>query len=166
MLDKFGINLPFLVLHIVHFFILMTLLNKLLFGRILEMLDKRESSIADSMAEAERVSGQAAEERAKLEAQIADERRDSQVKLREAVAASQAAAERRTTEAEEEAKVIVSTARTDAEKARSEALNGMQGEIAELALSAAGKVLGEGIDESKHRSLIDSFLKNELGELA
>ena len=34
------------------------------------------------------------------------------------------------------------------------------------ALAAAAKVLGEGIDENKHRALVDRFLKEQLGELA
>ena len=165
-LNKFGINGPMLFYQIIHFVIVIWILKKLLYDRILGMLDERTETIANSMAEAERVGQEAADERARLEAQIAEERRESQVKLREAVASSQEAAERRTAEADIEAKEIIAKARDEAEVARKQALSGLQGEIAELALFAAAKVLGEGIDDKQHRSLVDKFLKNELGEMA
>ncbi|MCB0217487.1 MAG: F0F1 ATP synthase subunit B [Chloroflexi bacterium] len=166
MLEKFGINLPFLLTQILHFLILIWVLNKLLFGRIGSMLDERRNRIAEAMAEAERVGQEAASERARLEAQIAEERREAQANLRQAVARSEEAAERRKSEAEEEARTILAKARSDAEQSRQQALSGLQAEIASLALAAAAKVLGEGVDEKQHRSLIDRFLKEELGDLA
>lgn len=166
MLEKFGINLPFLLTQILHFLILIWVLNKLLFGRIGSMLDERRNRIAEAMAEADRVGQEAASERSRLEAQIAEERREAQTNLRQAVARSEEAAERRKSEAEEEARTILAKARSDAEQSRQQALSGLQGEIAGLALAAAAKVLGEGVDEKQHRSLIDRFLKEELGDLA
>jgi F-type H+-transporting ATPase subunit b len=166
MLDKFGINLYFLITQILHFFILLWLLNKLLYGRITSMLDERRDKIADAMAEAERVSQSAADERARLEAQIGDERRKAQEQLRVAVQKGNEAAERQLATAQEESQGILSKARENAESTRQQALSGLQGEIAELALAAAAKVLGEGIDEKKHRTLIERFLKEELGEMA
>ena len=49
---------------------------------------------------------------------------------------------------------------------RNQALAGLHGDISELALAAAAKVLGEGIDVSQHHQLIDKFLDDELGDLA
>lgn len=166
MLDKFGINLYFLITQILHFLILIWLLNRLLYGRITGMLDERRDKIADAMAEAERVSQSAADERARLEAQIGEERRKAQEQLRVAVLKGNEAAERQLATAQEESQGILAKARDNAESTRQQALNGLQGEIAELALAAAAKVLGEGIDEKKHRSLIERFLKEELGEMA
>ena len=163
---KLGILGPNLLFQIINFLLVMFILNRLIYKPILDMFERRREQIRESLEEANQVREQAAAERARLEAQLAEERREGQKRLREAVSKSEEAAERRLSEAKKEAEVIVSKARSDAEQTRKDALVGLHGEVADLALSAAGKVLGEGIDESKHRSLIDSFLKNELGELA
>ncbi|MFN8423507.1 MAG: F0F1 ATP synthase subunit B [Anaerolineae bacterium] len=166
MVEKLGINGPLLGLQILHFVLLLVLLRVLLYKPILNMMRKRTEQIQTSLAEADKVRQQAATERATLEAQIAEERRSSQDRLRMAVARGEEAAERRLAEANTEAEQLLARARAEAEQTRAQALAGMQNDIAELALMAAGKVLGEAIDASKHRKLVDGFLSQKLGELA
>lgn len=165
-MENLGINGPLLLLQIVHFVIVLWLLNRLLYKPILGMFERRRERIAEGLAEAERVRTQAAEEQRRLEQQIADERRQSQERLKSAVSASEEAAKRRLEEANAEATEMLAKARAEAEQTRTEALAGLQNEIADLAMAAAAKVLGGAIDEQRHRGLIDSFLKDELGDLA
>jgi len=165
-LSRFGINGTLLLVQLIHFILLLIILRVLLYKPVFEMFEKRRARIASAMDEATRVKEAAAQERATLEAQIAEERRTSQERLREAVARSEEAAERRLGEAKAEAEKILSAARAEAEQTRARALSGLQGQMADLALAAAAKVLGEGIDENKHRALVDRFLKEQLGELA
>lgn len=165
-MEKLGINGPLLGLQILHFILLLILLRMLLYKPILNMLHKRTEQIRTSLAEADKVRQQAATERAALEAQIAEERRSSQDRLRQAVARGEEAAERRLSEANAEAEQLLLRARTEAEQTRAQALAGMQNDIAELALLAAGKVLGEAIDGPKHRQLVEGFLSQKLGDLA
>jgi F-type H+-transporting ATPase subunit b len=47
---------------------------------------------------------------------------------------------------------------------RRQALAGAQDEIVELAMAAAGKVVGEALDPKAHRRLIQDFIA-EVGEL-
>lgn len=165
-MEKLGINGPLLGLQIVHFILLLILLRMLLFRPILNFMQKRTDQIQSSLAEADKVRQQAATERAALEAQMAEERRSGQDRLRQAVARGEEAAERRLAEANSEAEQLLARARAEAEQTRAQALAGMQNDIAELALMAAGKVLGEAIDAGKHRKLVDGFLTQKLGELA
>jgi F-type H+-transporting ATPase subunit b len=165
-LGKLGILLPNLIFYLVNFFIMLWLLNRFLYPPIVKLFNERRERIRDSLAEAERVKEEAAAERARLESQIAEERRTSQERLREAVARSEEAAGRRLAEASAEADQILARARVEADQARQQALVGLQGEIADLALRAAAKVLREGIDDQGHRALVDRFLREELGDLA
>lgn len=165
-MDQLGINTNLLVVQIVHFVLLLFLLNRLLYRPILNIFEQRSERIRVGLAEADRVREQAAAEQARLEAQIAEERRTSQERLRDAVAKSEEAAKRRLEEANAEAERILSQARAEADQTRQQALVGLQGQVADLALTAAGKVLGEGIDEARHRALVDRFLKEQLGGLA
>lgn len=163
---QLGINTNLLIIQIVHFVLLLWLLNRLLYKPILNIFEQRRERIRVGLAEADRVREQAAADQARLEAQIAEERRTSQERLRDAVAKSEEAAKRRLDEANAEAERILAAARADAEQTRQQALAGLQGQVADLALLAAGRVLGEGIDEAKHRSLVDRFLREQLGSLA
>jgi F-type H+-transporting ATPase subunit b len=165
-LENLGINGPLLLLQIVHFIIVLFLLNRLLYKPILGVFERRKQRIADGLAEAEKVRVEASAERERLEAQLATERRESQSRLQQAVSASEEAAKRRLDEANAEAADLLTKARAEAEQTRANALSGLQSEIADLALAAASKVLGSAIDEKQHRGLVDGFLQKELGDLA
>jgi F-type H+-transporting ATPase subunit b len=165
-LDKLGILLPNLVIYIINFLLMMWLLRILLYKPVTNMLNERRERIRDSLAEAERVKEQAAAERARLEAQFAEERKAMLERQRETTARSEEAATRRLAEANSEAEAIVGRAREEATATREGALAGLQNEIADLALRAAAKVLGEGVDDPRHRALVDKFLRDELGDLA
>jgi F-type H+-transporting ATPase subunit b len=165
-LDKLGILGPNLVWQAVNFLIMLWLLNRFLYQPILRMFAERQERIRAGLAEADSVREQAAEERSRLEAQIAEERRTSQDRLRDAVARSEEAAKRRLEEANTEADGIIARARTEAEQIRGQALAGLQTEIADLTVRAASKVLQAEVDETRHRQLIARFLSENLGELA
>jgi F-type H+-transporting ATPase subunit b len=165
-LGKFGINGWMLLFQIVHFLILAYILNRLLYKPVVNAFEKRKAKIADALAEAARVKTAADEERAAFEAKLSAERHESQTRLREAVARSEEAAERRLKEATVEAEQIVARARAEADETRKHALAGLEGDIADLALVAAGRVLGEAVDEQRHRKLVDGFIKDQLGELS
>jgi F-type H+-transporting ATPase subunit b len=165
-LEKLGILLPNLIIYVINFLLMMWLLRILLYKPVTNILNERRERIRDSLAEAEKVKEQAAAERSQLEAQFAEERRTMLERQREAATRSEEAATRRLAEANAEADEIVSRAREDATTTRANALAGLQNEIADLALRAAAKVLQEGVDEGRHRALVDRFLRDELGDLA
>jgi F-type H+-transporting ATPase subunit b len=165
-LEKLGILLPNLLWYAVNFAIMLFLLNRLLYKPILSMFAERQERIRSGLEEADSVREQAAAERARLEAQIDEERRSSQEKLRDAVSRSEEAAKRRLEEANTEAETIVTRARAEADQIRSQALSGLQTEIADLTVRAASKVLESEVDESRHRQMIARFLSDQLGELA
>jgi F-type H+-transporting ATPase subunit b len=165
-LSQLGIQTDFLLFHIINFLVVLYLLNQFVYPPVLEMFQRRTERIREGLAEADRVREEAAAERGRLEAQINEERRASQERLREAVARSEEAAGRRLAEANTEAEALVARARTEAEQLRRQALVGLQGEIADLAVRAAAKVLAAEVDGQRHRQLIDRFLREEIGELA
>ena len=165
-MQNLGINGPLLLLQIIHFIIVLWLLNRVLYKPIMGVFERRKQRIADGLAEAEKVRAEASAERERLESQLATERRESQARLQQAVSASEEAAKRRLDEANAEAAELLSKARAEADATRANALSGLQGEIADLALAAASKVLSGAIDEQQHRSLVDRFLQKELGDLA
>jgi F-type H+-transporting ATPase subunit b len=162
---QLGINIFYLVFHIVNFLVVLYLLNMFAYKPILDIFERRRERIREGLAEADRVREEAAEERARLEAQLNEERRASQERLRDAVSRGEEAAKHRLAEANTEAEGIIAKARTEADQMRKQALAGLQSEIADLTVRAASKVLRSEIDPQRHRQLIDRFLQEELGEL-
>lgn len=165
-LKSLGILGPNLLFHILNFLVMLWILNRFLYRPILNLFEERRTRISEGLAQSEKVREEAAAERERLLEQLAEERRVSQERLRETVQKSEAAAERRREEARAQAEEILAQANAEADERRRDALVGLHGEIADLALLAAAKVLQEGLDEPRHRALIQRFLEDELGELA
>ena len=61
----------------------------------------------------------------------------------------------------EEADEIVSAASETIENERRRVLQQAQSQIADLAIEAASKIVGENLDDEKNRKLVDAFLSEE-----
>jgi len=64
---------------------------------------------------------------------------------------------------QEEADRIVADADKTIENERKRVLRQAQSEIADLAIEAASKIIGENVDDEKNRKLVDKFLSEEEG---
>ena len=148
-LASLGILGPNLLFQIIHFLLLIWLLNALLYKPILKMFRERRERIREGLAEAERVREEAAAERAQLERQLAEERRASQDRLRDAVAKSEEAATQRLDGGQHRGRANrgARARRRGADAAAG--AGGLHGEIADLALRLRRKALGEGLDDDR-----------------
>ncbi len=162
-MESLGILGPNLLFQIVNFLIVLYVLNRFLYRPILRLLADRQERIRQGLDAAELARQEAEQERQRLLADLESERRQSQERLRAAVQESEIAARARLQEASAEAERMLAEASREAEALRQRALQGMRGDIADLALLAAAKVLGDGLDEAKQRALIDRFLEEQLG---
>jgi F-type H+-transporting ATPase subunit b len=54
---------------------------------------------------------------------------------------------------------MVEQARLEIERDKEAALNQLRGEVANLAILAAGRIIGETLDADKHRKLVDDMLR-------
>jgi F-type H+-transporting ATPase subunit b len=61
--------------------------------------------------------------------------------------------------AEEEAKRIAESATRDIEAERQKAIDSVRGEVADLVVAATEKVVGESLDDTRHRRLIDQAIE-------
>ena len=62
-----------------------------------------------------------------------------------------------------EAKTIIDNAKETAEKSTAEALQSVKGEVADLTVSLAGKIISQNLDGHAHKELIDQYI-DQLGE--
>jgi F-type H+-transporting ATPase subunit b len=161
-LDKLGISIGYLISQIVNFTLLAVILRLLLYKPVLRMLRERQNRIARSLADVDAARESASKAQTEYERQIAEAQRKAQEIIgQSAQQGEQVAAEIRA-EAQREADAIRGRARQEAVEEKARILAEVQNQIASLSVLAAERVLGQSVDETLQRKLINQSLL-ELG---
>ncbi len=163
-MEGLGINLGYLISQIVNFVLLLVILRVFLYKPIVNMLDKRREKIRTDLEEAENARSQAEAAKQEYEKQLEEAREERRSILAQAREQADKMREETLDKARVEAQDLVAKTEDEMETLRRQALAGAQDEIVELAMAAAGKVVGEALDTKAHRRLIQEFIA-EVGEL-
>jgi F-type H+-transporting ATPase subunit b len=156
-LEGLGLNLGYLLVQIFNFAIIFVVLRAWVFKPILGLLDKRRTSIAQGLEDA-RIAAEARENAEKeARAIISQAQTEASQKVREATERAEVAARDVMVEAEEEAAKARENARAEAQLERDRILADLRGQISALAISAAQRLIGEALDESRQHALIEEF---------
>ncbi len=161
-MGKLGINGSLLLMQIIHFGLLLWLLNYFLYKPVLSMLEKRRTHIEEALASAAQARTEAEKQKAEFEAKLETERREAQARIAEATRSSEKVREEILAKAKTEAEEIKAQALAEAEKEKARVLRSVRKEIAELALLAAQQVVGESMSSERQQALVDEFLAGEL----
>jgi F-type H+-transporting ATPase subunit b len=157
------INFFWVIVSSLNFLVFLFLANRAFGGKLGSMLSDRRERIAQGLKDAE----QARLDRANAEKErtetLAEARRESREILERAqkVAQESRDADIAATTAELERLRELATADIEAEKVR--AIAELRSEVADLALAAAGKVIGENMTGATQRRLVEDFLKESAG---
>lgn len=158
-LEKLGINGPWLLSQTVNFVLLLVILRAFAYRPIFNMLETRKTKIQESLEYAERVKQEAAAERERYEKELAEARRQAQEALAQASRVGEQARAEMVAQAREEARHIIDEAHKQADQERRQALSQARDRVAELAILAARRVIGDSLDEVRQRRLIAEFLE-------
>ncbi|MBO6574093.1 MAG: F0F1 ATP synthase subunit B [Rhodothermales bacterium] len=153
-------NIGLAVWILITFGLLWLLLWRFAWGPITSALEERENTIQSSIDQAERALAEARQIQADNDKARREAEADAQKILREA----RDTAETLRTEEVEKTKAQIrhmqESAQTEIERERDAALQTLRNEVADLAISAAGRVLGESVDDARQRKLVDNFLND------
>jgi F-type H+-transporting ATPase subunit b len=163
-LEGLGINLGYLISQIVNFVLLLVILRIFLYKPIVNMLDRRREKIQTDLQEAETARSAAEAAKQEYETQLEEAREERRSIVAQATEQAEKMREEILAKARADAQEIVTKIQDEMEYERRQALLGAQDQIADLAIAAAGKVVGESLDEKAHRRLIQEFIA-EVGEL-
>lgn len=156
-------NIPQLLTTLVGFLILVWIMKKYAWGPILDMLDQRREKIESDYASAEKELSAAESLKADFETKLGEIAVIQREKVQEGVK-----------KGEELAGGIVAKARAEMDQARQKGMQDLEIEtrkaelelrddVAQLAIGAAEKLIGERLDDAKHRQLIQQYI-DQLGE--
>jgi len=134
-------------------------LAKFAFPAISKTLDERADAIEGGLARAENSQAEAAAMLEQYRAQLADARGEAATIRAEAQAEKAAMIESARGEAATAAASVTERAQAQIEAERSQAMASLRRDVSELALTLAGKVVGESLtDDARARASVDRFI--------
>ena len=145
------------------FLLLIFLVKKYAWGNITSILDARAEKITNDIDEAEAARKKAEELAAKREAELAGSRQEATTILETAKETAEKNKAHILSEANQEALRLKEKAQLESSQNKEEAMNSIKGDVADLTVNLAGKLLSQQLDSEGHRQLIDRYL-NELGD--
>jgi len=162
-MEALGINLGFFVVQLFNFIIVAIVLWAWAYRPIVNLLEERKKRIAQGLEDA-RIAGEARANAEKDAAKIiAAAQAEANKRVSEATERAEKAAADVRAAAETERARILKAAQEDGALERNRILADLRGQVAALALAAAQKVIGSALDEQRQHSLIQEFFSGIQG---
>jgi len=145
---------------IITFILLLIVLKKFAWKPLIEALQKREETVRSSIERAEQAQREAEKLLEENRKRLAQAEQEGHRILNESRALADKLKEEMIEKANQQARRMIDMAKQEIDRDKEAAILQLRDEVADLAIKAAGKIIDETLDESKHRKLIDSYLKN------
>jgi F-type H+-transporting ATPase subunit b len=147
------------IVELITFLIMLYVLARYVYPEIVRLAEARQRAIAAQLQEAEKARADAEARLQEAESKLADARKTAQQVIDAAGKSGEQLRQDLRAKAEEEAKRISEAARREIEVERDKAVQMVRDEVAGLVISATEKVIGETLDEQKHKKLIDKAIE-------
>ena len=142
----------------VTFAALLFVLRKFAWGPITSALTTRETTIHDSLAQAEKALAEAKQ----LQADNTKARREAEAQAQTIIREAREESDRLRTEEVDKTRTQIQqlqdSAQAEIEREKDNALNSLRQEVADLAIRAAEKILRENLDADRQKKIVDNFL--------
>ena len=144
---------------LITFGLLLVLLGRFAWKPIIKALQEREEKIKSSLEEAEKARRDAEGLIAKNNEVLAQAEREAQEIARKAKETADKLKSEITEQAKTEAAKLIASAKKEIDNEKNTALAFLKGEVAGMAVQAAGKIIAVNLDAEKHKKLVDDFIK-------
>lgn len=151
------------IFQLINTFLVFFVLKKLLFKPVLDIIASREKDITEDLARAERAKKEGLTLKSEYEAKLTSAKEQGQEIIKQATLRAEQKEAEIIANAKQEAIQLKEKASKDIEQERQKVMNEIKDEISNIALLAASKVIEKDIDSSKHKELINNFIK-KVGE--
>lgn len=147
------------VVEVITFLAMLAVLARYVYPEIVKVAEARQRAIAEQLRQAEEARAGAEEKLKEAEARLNDARKSAQSVLEGAAKSAEQLRQELRQKADEEAKRTVENARKQIEAERDKAIRSVRTEVADLVVVATEKVIGETLDDRKHRQLIEKAIE-------
>jgi len=153
------INLFWIIVAAANFLILFVILAVFAFGPLRRILDERRERIEQGLKDADQARRDRESAEAERLATLAEARKESNDILTRAQKVAQESRDTDIAATKAELERMRERAAADIEAEKKRAIAEIRGEVADLALRAASKVVGETMTDDRQRRLVDQFLQ-------
>lgn len=153
---SFNSGLLWTFVNLIVFFLI---LKKILFRPVMGMIEKREQMINGQIQDAEQKNTQAGLLKEKYEGELKNANQEAAQIVKTAKERGKEEYQRILKNANEEASKVIADANKTIETQKEKAIQGIQNEIAGMAIAAASKVIQENVDQAANEKILDDFLK-------
>ena len=156
--EAFRVDLPKLVFQVINFLVVLYLLNRFLFKRVLSFLDERNAKISKGLEDAEAAARDRELARAEREAAVTEARKEANEMIARANKIAEDTRNEILADARAEAEKVSTRAREEIVAEKDKAMAEIRGQVADLALAAAGRLVRHEMDGPTQRRLVEDFL--------
>ena len=143
------------IVELITFLVMMAILARYVYPEIVRLAEARQQAVAAQLRDAEKARADAEAQLKEAQARLEDARKTAQGVVDAASKSAEQLRQEIKGKAEEEAKRIAEAARKTIDAERDKAIQAVRGEVAGLVVAATEKVIGETLDLTKHRQLIE-----------
>jgi F-type H+-transporting ATPase subunit b len=147
------------VVELITFLVMLAILARYVYPEVVKLAEARQRAVAEQLAEAEKARTEAEARLKEAQAKLEDARKTAQGVIDAAAKSGEQLRAESKEKAEDEARRISESARKEIEAERDRALQSVRGEVAGLVVAATEKVIGETLDGTKHRQLIERAIE-------
>ncbi len=147
------------IVEVITFLVMMAILARYVYPQVVRLAEARQRQVADQLKEAERERAAAEARLNEAEAKLEDARKTAQNVIDAANKSAEQLRQELKQKAEDEAKRLLESARKEIEAERLKAVQSVRSEVAGLVVAATEKVIGETLDMTKHKQLIEKAIQ-------
>ncbi|MEW6027124.1 MAG: F0F1 ATP synthase subunit B [Planctomycetota bacterium] len=159
LLESLGAQGQVIILLSVNFIILVLILNKFLFKRVLTHLDTRKKEIEDTFGKIEQDKKHIAQLSDEYQAKLSQIEKEAYQKIQAAVKEGLSAKTEIISEAHLQADNVLRKAKDEIELEKDKVMKEMRQEIISLSITAAEKIIRKELDEKSNSRIVSEFLE-------
>ena len=164
MLGFLSIDIGTIIFTLCNLLILFLVFKHFLFGRVHKILDERQNDVSETYNKADAALEHAKSLESEYSGLMEGAKEESAQMINAASKKAQLRSDEIISEAKNEASAILARADEDVEREKKRAQNELRGEVSELAVLVAQKVVEKEITEADHERFINEFIDN-VGDL-
>ncbi len=154
------VNPGLIIWTVLTFVILLVILKKMAWGPILNSLNEREEFIKDSLDKADEARIKAEKLLEENKANLAKAEEEAQKIIQQGREYSEKLKTQMLEESKAEAKKMIVEATSEIERKNQEAFNNLKDQVADIAVSAAEKIIRFNLDKEKQTKLVDEYIND------
>jgi F-type H+-transporting ATPase subunit b len=151
------------IVELITFLAMLAILSRYVYPEVVRRAETRQQLIAQQLKDAEEARAKAEAQLQEATARLDDARKSAQSVIDAATKSAEQLRQELRQKADEEAKRSLENARKQIEADREQAVRAVRDEVAAMVVTATEKVIGETLDDARHRRLIEKAIAEVAG---